>query len=169
MWFSQPAWWIRMKTIEYFPHLRYKTDVQESYTHMYRENGVEFIMIFKGYKGDVPKCTIKSDTTTPIAGGTNIVYTVETIRTHGTNLFFEPIPMEMMYTDEQKPQVLVTTEGLPAVCINKSQCDYSYIAPTAEITGQSLSNLDLTIGGTNLPTTDVVVDFGLTSCTPASI
>lgn len=57
-------------------------------------------MIFKGYKGDVPECTIKSDVSDPIVGSANIVFNTETIRTHGTNLFFEPIPLEMMYTDE---------------------------------------------------------------------
>lgn len=91
---------IRMDFIDYIPHLRYKTDVIRRANFEYTENGVEFLLTFKGYRGDVPQCTIKSDTTTPITGGANLQFISETIREHGTNLFFSPIPMEMLVTDE---------------------------------------------------------------------
>lgn len=71
--------------------------------------------------------------------------------------------MEFLYTNVNKPQVLLTIDDLPAACANVD-CDYEYVTSTSEVTSQSLSSLDLTIGGTNLPTSDVTVYFGGAPC-----
>ena len=47
-------------------------------------------------------------------------------------------------------------------------CDYTYVASSSEVTSQSLSSLDLSIGGTDLPTSDVTVYFGGAPCSSIS-
>ena len=52
--------------------------------------------------------------------------------------------------------MLVKVNGIDGVCPNFN-CDYLYVEPAGEITAQALNGNDLTIDGTNLPTTNVVV------------
>ena len=47
---------------------------------------------------------------------------------------FEPIPLEFIHADAQKPQVLVTVNGIDGVC-PEFNCDYVYFEPTGVITG----------------------------------
>lgn len=119
---------------------------------------------FIDFNGDVPQCTIKSATDTPIEGGTNLTYDSTTEQEWGKNLMFEPIPMEMLYTPATKPQVLVKINGIEGVCPDFN-CDYVYTQPTSEVTAQVLANgNELTITGTALPTTDVRVVLGNAEC-----
>jgi hypothetical protein len=46
-----------------------------------------------------------SDTEDPLKGSPNLRMVSETIREYGSNLLFEPIPLEMLYTNADKPQV----------------------------------------------------------------
>jgi len=48
----------------------------------YRENGVAFAIIFDGYHGDVPECTLSSGVDNPLTGN-EITYETETIREYG--------------------------------------------------------------------------------------
>lgn len=56
----------------------------------------------------------------------------------GESLLFEPMGLEFLRGDAKKPQVLVTVNGIVALCPNDN-CDYSYVSSTAAVTGQSLS------------------------------
>jgi hypothetical protein len=80
----------------------------------------------------------------------------------GANLFFEPIPMEMLFTSVTAPQVLVTIDDLEAVCANVD-CGYEYTTPSGDITAFTVSGLDVTITGTSLLTSSIVT-FGGASC-----
>jgi hypothetical protein len=88
----------------------------------------------------------------------------------GTNLFFDPVPLEFLRAPAAAPQVLVTVEGIDALCASLS-CDYSYIAPVGEITEQTLSGFSVTIRGTELPiTADITrVVIGDQDCTTGTI
>lgn len=44
------------------------------------------------------------------------------------NLYYDVVPFEMLRTVETKPQVIVTVDGLPAVCHNLT-CDFTYTIP----------------------------------------
>ena len=89
----------------------------------------------------------------------------ETIRQYGTGIMFEPVPMEMLFSDAQKPQVLVVVDDLESLCINLN-CDYAYEVSSAEITAQTYAEDTklLTITGTSLPTADATVKFGGVTC-----
>ena len=95
--------------------------------------------------------------------GNEVVFSTETIREYGQNLMFEPVPLSMLYTDAQKPQVMVKVNGIDGVC-PEFNCDYVYVDTTALITGQTLSGDTLTITGTNLPTSDVAVGLANSQC-----
>jgi hypothetical protein len=97
------------------------------------KNGLQiaiYMQDFDGWQGDIPQCYIEGDHHSyhhenPIRAR-HVAYSAERIQERGTNLWFEPVPLEMLYTPAQKPQVLVTVNGIPAVCPAQN-CDYSYI------------------------------------------
>lgn len=88
---------------------------------------------------------------------------------YGTNLFYEPIPFEMLRTYETEPQLIVSVGNLPAVCHNLT-CDFTYILPEGEVTAFTFdeSSKKLVLTGTNMPS--VIgniskVEFALSECT----
>ena len=87
---------------------------------------------------------------------------------YSTNLFYEPIPFEMLRTYETEPQLIVTVGNLPAVCHNLT-CDFTYTLPEGELTGytwnEATSRLVLT--GTGLPSAANIrkVEFAKSECT----
>lgn len=78
---------------------------------------------------------------------------------------FSPIGLEFLYTSVTKPQVLVSIDDLPALCVNLN-CDYQYVASTSKVTQQTYDTATkvLTVTGTDLPLTDVTVTFGGVDC-----
>jgi hypothetical protein len=85
-----------------------------------------------------------------------------------TKLFYEPVPFEFLHTVETSPQVIVTVDGVEAVCASLN-CNYNYVAPLAEITSFSYSGTTLTITGTNIPTTVNSVKFSNIDCLSISV
>lgn len=134
------------------PHLQFKIYVRNLFEYQYKENGVAFAVLFQDYHGDAPECTISSGTTTPLTGNA-VVFETETIREYGQNLMFEPVPLSMLYTDAQQPQVLLTVNGIEGVC-PEFNCDYIYVSTSSLITSQSLSGSRVTVGGVDLPTSN---------------
>ena len=86
---------------------------------------------FFGYDGDVPECKFVSSSTVPLVAD-DIQYGSQTIREWGENLFFEPIPLEMLYTNAERPQIRVKIDGLDAVCPGMN-CDYMYVDPNQSV------------------------------------
>jgi len=76
---------------------------------------------------------------------------------------FEPISLDMLYTDAQRPQVMIKVNGIDGVC-PEFNCEYVYVGATGLVTGQTLSGDDLTITGTNLPTSGVTVKLANSEC-----
>ena len=102
-------------------------------TYSYRENGVALYIRYIGVKGPVGLATILPADDNPVSGGgTPVAYSNVTIP-YGENLFFEPIPFEMLRTYETEPQVLVQVGEFPAVCHNLS-CNFTYTVPVGEVT-----------------------------------
>lgn len=113
---------------------------------------------------DPAQCTIQSGTNVPLTGGTGTLsYDSTTTRPYGQNLMFEPVPLEMLFHDADKPQVMIKVNGLEGVC-PEFNCDYLYTSAPSLITGQTLATQALTITGTALPTTDIRIVLGNTEC-----
>ena len=65
--------------------------------------------------------------------GINVTMYNRTVIDKKTNVFYEPIPFELLKTYETKPQVIVNIGGEPAVCDGMA-CDFTYLDPVGEIT-----------------------------------
>lgn len=101
--------------------------------------------------------------------GTDITFWAETIVPYSDNLWYESVPFEFIRTFEEKPQLIVTVDDVPAVCHNLT-CDFTYIEPVGEVTsyGYDQTTKTLTLEGTDFPNviTDILsVYFALTHCT----
>lgn len=82
---------------------------------------------------------------------------------------FEPIPLEFLYTDAQKPQVRITINGIDGVCPGFN-CDFTYINTDSLITSQTLENgNELTITGTLLPYEDINIRVNNAYCDIANM
>jgi len=149
------------------PHLMFKIQTRwVGYEWPYIENGFKLQIEFQDLHEDPAQCEFRSGTQTPLTGGnpnTGVIFESLTTRPYGQNLMFEPVPMEMLFHDAAKPQVLVKVKGIDGVCPNFN-CDYLYSEPTAVITAQSLSGLTVAITGTDLPLTNFKVRFANTEC-----
>jgi hypothetical protein len=143
------------------------------------KNGLQiaiFMQDFEGWEGDIPQCRIEGDHhqyhhENPIRTS-KVAYSAEKIQERGTNLWFEPVPLEMLYTPAQKPQVLVTVNGIPAVCPARN-CDYSYIeGGSGKVTDVQLQGENLKIEAEGLvdqecndqSSDEIRVDFADTNC-----
>ena len=65
-----------------------------------------------------------TDPDNPLTG--KITYMAETVVPYGKNLMFWPIPFEMLETYEEKPQMLVEIDDMPAVC-HSMDCSFVHI------------------------------------------
>lgn len=112
--------------------------------------GREFYIDFSSYPGDPGQFEVISNEDNPLVG--DITYNAETIVPYGKNLMFWPIPFEMLETYEEKPQMLVEIDDMPAVC-HSMKCDFTHVAAVGEVTSFTYdANLKkLTMTGTNLP------------------
>ena len=90
---------------ESIPHLRFKTRFTGQNDFYDKSLGRAFQLLFIGYEGNPPDCSLVNDPVSPLIGASEIRFTSETIREYGTNLFFEPIPLEMLYTNADRPHV----------------------------------------------------------------
>jgi len=122
------------------------------------------VITFQDLHADPAQCEIKSGTKTVLKGGANLKYVNTTPREYGKNLMFEPVPLEMLYHDAAKPQVLVKVNKIDGLCPSFN-CDYVYGTAPSEITAQALVNgKEITITGTALPTENLRVVLGNTAC-----
>ena len=56
------------------PHTQFKIYVRNLHEIEYRENGLQFAVIFQDFHDDAPDCYLESGSDTPIAGGGTLVY-----------------------------------------------------------------------------------------------
>jgi len=93
------------------PFLYYKTQVRHLYDFGYYENGRTLAIIFSDLEEDVEQCTIQSGVNDPIQGATP-VFESTTLRQYGDGLYFEAVPLEMLFSDVTSPQVEITVNGI---------------------------------------------------------
>jgi hypothetical protein len=129
------------------------------------ENGISYMIWFYGMDYEVPLCHIQSSEDDPLDGDMSMRPNVTVIQTYAESLFFSTIPLEMVYTDSLTPQVLITVDGMPALCLDLN-CDYTFIESESLVESQSLSDDSLlTLNGVMLPNaTSDVIYFGPITC-----
>jgi len=79
-----------------------KIEVFENHVYTYRQNGRSFIIRFVGLNKDPGQFTIESSSDSPLTAD-NITIMSNTTVPYSSNLFYEPIPFEMLKTYETKP------------------------------------------------------------------
>ena len=114
------------------PFTQFKIQVRNMHEIEYRQNGIQLAIIFQDYHDDAPECRLESGTDTPLEGGGTLNYKTEVIREYGQNLFFEPVPLEFIYTDATQPQVIISVNGIDGVC-PAFNCGYLYVDAVGEI------------------------------------
>ena len=133
----------------------------------YRENGVQWRLLFPGYNADPGQFTIESSIADPLTGD-NITFTNSTRQPYGTNLFYKTVPFEYLKTFETNPQLIVSVNDQPAVCHNLN-CNYTYFTPVGEVSSftYAADTKVLTLTGTNLPSNSSFIQhisFAKTLC-----
>ena len=146
----------------YIPQAQYKVHVFNGYHYDYRENGLRAAVVWQDYHGNPPDCYIENSTENPMTGD-NVTFNTTIIREYGKNLMFEPIPLEFIHTDVDKPQVGIKVNGIDGVC-PAFNCGYLYGDPTGQITAQTVSGSSVTVTGTSLPTANVTVAVANSVC-----
>jgi hypothetical protein len=142
-----------------------RIEVLNSYRQPYRQNGVDIFIRFLGVNEDPGQFEIMSADDEPLDGG-NVTFESLTVQPYSTNIFYEPIPFEMLKTFETKPQLIVSVDGLPAVCHNLT-CDYTYTVPVGEVTSFTFDDASssLVLTGTGFDAEITKVEFALSDCT----
>lgn len=124
-------------------------------------NGRSFLLYFEGFNAAPGQFELITGVNDPLQGE-ELTYPIEVVRAYSSNIFYENVPFEFLYTAEQMPQVEVMVNGVPAVC-SGLECGFGYFTSSYEVTDVSLSGLDLTITGT-LPTSVNSIEFGNVDC-----
>ena len=90
--------------------------------------------------------------------GNNFTVISEVIALIGKNLFYEPIPFEMLKTYETKPQDIVNVSEMSAVC-NNLTFDFTYTALVGKITQTTYAGDSkfLVITGTDFPALSSII------------
>ena len=142
---------IRNEFEQGMPFAVFKTRVRPYGDWEYRENGVNFLVIFEAVHGDVPLCSIMDGDSEPITGE-SVQYIVREIREYGVNRLWEVIPYEFLHADIERNQVKVVKDGVDSICPDFN-CGYAYVDDEDDyaITSQNLNGLTLTLTGAELP------------------
>jgi hypothetical protein len=93
--------------------------------------GKEFYVDFMGYTQDPGQFVIVSAEENPLVG--KITYLADTIIPYSKNLMFWPVPFEMLETYEEKPQMIVEIDDMPAVC-HSMDCGFTHIPAVGSVT-----------------------------------
>lgn len=138
----------------------------------YPENGVSWILHFTGLDYEVPACEIgPSQGEYPLTGNTDMDANVTVLRAYAESLWFPAVPLEMLHSDAQTPQILITVDGMAALCLDLN-CDFAYTESASLISTQTLDEFEtdqIILYGTSLPDADDdVIWFGPTRCSEVS-
>lgn len=132
------------------PNYKEKYELWDGPAYAYYQDGRDLFFRFIGLNYDVPQMTIQSSNLVPLVGNTVQTNSTTPRPYDPTLILYEPLPFEFVRTNETQAQVLVSVDGLPAVCAC-NYCGYNYTQASAQITGYSLNAAQnsLTIDGAN--------------------
>jgi hypothetical protein len=143
-------------------------EVLDTVDYYYTNMGRAFLIRFVGLNAQPGQFEIVTSESNPLSLGNFTNYANITVP-YSSNLFYEPIPFEMLRTYETEPQLIVTVGENPAVCHNLT-CDFTYILPEGEITAFTYTEETklLVITGIDLPSVIYnisSIEFALAYCT----
>jgi hypothetical protein len=125
MWNSSAL--INTAIINSCPFYRDKLQIFDGYSHVvYPEDGRDIYIRFIGLNMDIPQFQVISSPDDPLIANKAVLNSTTFIDYNTSNIFYEPVPFEFLYTNEKSPQVIVSIEGIEAVC-DSLNCNYNYI------------------------------------------
>lgn len=129
--------------------------------------GATWLISYFGYNGPVPLFVV--DNTNLIGGvsGTSPSVASVEIRPYRSNLLVNPIDYPFLSTPSSSPNVLVTVNGVPSVCVGN--CEYTFLTNAPTLTSATISGPTVTLSLTdpipiNYNLNDVTVLIGTQPC-----
>lgn len=126
---------------------------------------------YLSYNDDVPDLVLTSSGLVGGQTGTSPTVSFSELRKHSTNLLYNPVDDNFMFTASSGPNVLVEVNGLLGVCTN--DCAYTFETNVPEITAQTISTSTLTLTisdplSQNYPASDFTIKLDEQDCTSVS-
>lgn len=130
--------------------------------------GAAWLISFIGVNAQIPLMTI--DNTFLIGGvtGTKPQVTAAEIRAYSSDLLVNPIDFPFLSTPASQPNVLITVNSVPSVCM--SNCGYTFLTNAPQLTAATISGPTVTLSLTDPSNigymlTDVTISIGGQPCT----
>ena len=150
------------------PIYREKIEIWDGPVYPNYQDGRDIVIRFVGLNYDIPQMEVLDSLDDPVKGNEPSVNQTTWIAWDPTRIFYEPVPFEFLYTEESSPQVIVSIDGVEAVC-HSLNCDYNYVQPASLITNVVLDGNTLSITGTNFSTSIKKIEFSHVECGDVSI
>ena len=105
------------------PTLRDRISVEHGNEYQYSEDGIDFIIKFTRIQGQLPQFKLHPDLNDPLKSGEDgnpedLFVRHNELRPYGPNLYYPVIPFDWLYTNEVSPQIKVTVDEMPALCVS---------------------------------------------------
>lgn len=137
---------IRDRIWQACPHYREKFELTDGPAAGYYEDVRDLQIRFISLNYDIPQFELLQSDDNPVEGNEIVLNSTTWIPYNPKRIFYEPVPFEFLHTAETKPQVIVSVDGIEAVCASLA-CDYTYVAAQAQIDSFSLTGTQLSIVG----------------------
>jgi len=121
-WTSQ----IMTAIIKACPLYREKIEIWDGPVYPNYHDGRDIVIRFVGLNYDIPQMEVLDSLDDPVKGNEPSVNQTTWIPWDPSRIFYEPVPFEFLYTEESSPQVIVSIDGVEAVC-HSLDCDYNYV------------------------------------------
>lgn len=105
--------------------------------------GAVWIITYYGVNGLLPDLVVNPAGLLGGKAGTSPQLVSSTLRYYSSNLLFDPIDYTLLNTFSDKPNVLLTVNGIPSVCT--ADCRYSFLTNTPLLTSDSISGSVVTL------------------------
>ena len=137
-------------------------------------DGCEYYMHFVGFGEELPAVAfLTSSVDQKLTGGNYVTFEIEEdfVAYDGSRVFLYPLPFDLMFSFHEKDQLLVSVDGLNAMC-DDAQCDFEYVQDTTTIITNfyldGTDTLELNIEGNNfdLVQDSAVIKFAYSYCEP---
>lgn len=109
--------------------------------------GANWVILYYGINSPLPDLVINYAGLLGGKTGTNPMMVARTLRSYSSNLLFDPIDYSFLHTVSDKPNVIVTVNGMPSVCLN--DCGYTFLSNTPTVPSASLSGSVVTLSLTD--------------------
>mmetsp|Transcript_29259 Transcript_29259/g.28370 ORF Transcript_29259/g.28370 Transcript_29259/m.28370 type:complete len:135 (-) Transcript_29259:2255-2659(-) len=113
------------------PLLKNKITVWDGGVYNYYVDGRDLFLKYDGIASDMMQAEVEDGLAEGLVGNM-IQYDSTTYSQFGSNLFYEPIPYELLHTLNTVPDISVKVNGVTSICVNFN-CQFKLIDPEGEL------------------------------------